>query len=135
VGAQELYNKYLLLNQIVKVESSTSLEEGQSTIERAALALAQRIIENSPDAVMVTKDTLNRARDYGGSTSGPDHGAKNMNKGDLEDLAAAGYANRRARALYVGENINEGLLAFREKRKPQWKDPIQLREPKPRANL
>ncbi len=138
VPAQELYNKYLLLNSVIEVPSSASLDEGQAAVEQAALGLASKVIANSPDAVVVTKATLNRARDgvfslhqdaaenkLPSGLKGPS-GEAEPRRGDLEDIAMEGYANTRARALYVGANINEGLQAFREKRQPQWKDPMRF---------
>ncbi|KDN42308.1 ClpP/crotonase [Tilletiaria anomala UBC 951] len=127
VSAAELYSKYQLLNSVVHLPPSASLEAGQVAVERAAVALAARLCENSPDALLVTKEALNAARDYPGPTGANAvliNGQKRQ--GNLEDLAVEAYTTTRARALYVGENINEGLTAFREKRAPRWRDPVQF---------
>ena len=124
--APELYEKYHLLNSVIELSKSASLEEGQAAAEGGALELAQKIICNSPDAVLVTKHALNLSRDYGGQVPQGSHedadtharegSYPELMKGDLEDIAAKGYSNVRARALYVGENLSEGLLAFKEVR-------------------
>jgi 1,4-dihydroxy-2-naphthoyl-CoA synthase len=80
------------------------VEAGQSAIEGEALRWAAKIIAKSPDAVLVTKEALNMARDAGKTP----HGIDNASIGSLE--------GERSNALYNGDNIREGLTAFFEVR-------------------
>ncbi|KAF8273837.1 enoyl-CoA hydratase/carnithine racemase [Lactarius quietus] len=66
---------------------------------QTAVEWAFRITQNSPDAVQSTKRAL---------------------------IEAAKHGIPESTRAYRGENIKEGLKAFREKRKPLWTDPAKL---------
>ncbi|KAM6530081.1 hypothetical protein FALCPG4_008206 [Fusarium falciforme] len=80
------------------------VEEGQNVVDKA-LEFAKIISENSPDAVIVTREGLKLGWDG--------LGVKDSSRIFLE-----GWSNR----IYEGSNMQEGLDAFREKRAPRWTD-------------
>lgn len=102
--AQDAYSRFNFINGLINVDRSESVEAGQSAIEAEALRWAANIIAKSPDAVLVTKEALNMARDAGKTP----HGIDNASIGSLE--------GERSNALYNGDNIREGLTAFFEVR-------------------
>ncbi|KAF9893903.1 hypothetical protein FE257_010073 [Aspergillus nanangensis] len=77
--------------------------EGAQVVPRA-LEVAEQIAANSPDAVIVSRE-------------GVKLGWEGVGAEDATRLLAEGWSKR----LNEGENIKEGLRAFVEKRKPQWK--------------
>ncbi|GAA5926301.1 hypothetical protein JCM3775_000981 [Rhodotorula graminis] len=79
-------------------------------VQDAALRWALDIVDNSPEAVWVTKEQVNLTRD-GNS---------------LQDVVIKSLETEQSERLYVGENLKEGLKAFVEKRKPVWQDPPAL---------
>ncbi|PWN95299.1 ClpP/crotonase [Tilletiopsis washingtonensis] len=115
ISASEAHDTFGFVNRIVSVDASASAEEGNAAVLDVAFALAAQINANSPDAVACTKEALLAARDVG-------LGADGVNHSVIEQ-----YCNERNRALYVGENIKEGLKAFAEKRPTQWKNPPVFR--------
>lgn len=99
-----------IINRIVDVGGSVAPEKGQKVVLKEAIKYAKMIIAASPDAVRVTKNAILSARDGQG--------------GDIDATTAQSLKSIESRALYVGKNINEGLSAFKEKRAPQWSDPV-----------
>jgi enoyl-CoA hydratase/carnithine racemase len=95
VPAQEAY-EWGLINKVV------GDEEGE--VVKAAVEYAKMIAEKSPDAVIISREGLN----MGWEGARAEEGSR---------LIAENWLPR----LYVGDNIKEGLQAFVEKRKPNWK--------------
>ncbi|UZJ52430.1 hypothetical protein CBS101457_001750 [Exobasidium rhododendri] len=104
LSAQDAYARFNFVNALINVEKSASIEAGQAAVEAEALRWAHKVVANSPDAVLVTKEALNMARDAGKGENGID-------KVSIESLSG-----ERSQALYGGENIREGLSAFFEVR-------------------
>ncbi|RFU35030.1 hypothetical protein B7463_g1264, partial [Scytalidium lignicola] len=69
-----------------------------------AIALASKVANISPDAIIVTRAALRETWENGSVERGY----------QLVD-------ERMRRGLMEGENAKEGLAAFKEKRKPVWK--------------
>tara|TARA_B100000214_G_scaffold275020_1_gene205111 strand:- start:495 stop:803 length:309 start_codon:yes stop_codon:yes gene_type:complete len=67
-----------------------------------AKALAQRIAENGPLAVKVSKAIIKASRDWG-------------------DDEAWSNQNALTQPVFTSEDAIEGATAFAEKRKPEWK--------------
>ena len=76
----------------------------QGTVVEEALKLANEIAAISPDAAIVTRAALKEAWEHGSV-----------------ERATQLVIERYERALNGGENALEGLKAFAEKRKPDWK--------------
>ncbi|EGE07149.1 enoyl-CoA hydratase [Trichophyton equinum CBS 127.97] len=74
----------------------------ESLIEET-LELAREISQLSPDALIVTKAGLREAWETGNV-----------------EVAVGNIRAQYDRKIYGGENLAEGLAAFREKRKPNW---------------
>ncbi|KMQ45912.1 Crotonase superfamily [Trichophyton rubrum] len=74
----------------------------ESLIEET-LELAREISQLSPDALIITKAGLREAWETGNV-----------------EVAVANIRAQYDRKLYGGENLAEGLAAFRERRKPNW---------------
>lgn len=73
-------------------------------VEKKALEIAGAIAENSPDSVVSLMYGVRIASEVGSVS-----------------IAQKLFADSpQVRALYNGKNIKEGLLAFKEKRKPRW---------------
>lgn len=104
MNAQDAYSRFQFVNALIHVDKSESIETGQSAIEAEALQWAARIIAKSPDAVLVTKEALNLARDAGKGADG------------IDDASLRSLEGQRSNALYNGDNIREGLTAFFEVR-------------------
>lgn len=79
-------------------------EEGQDVVDKA-VEMAKMIAENSPDAVIVTREGLKM-------------GWEALGVSDSSRMFLEGWSKR----IYDGQNIQEGLNAFTEKRSPRWKD-------------
>ena len=88
----------LRLNLINAVSSSPA------TLLDEAVALATKVADISPDAIIVTRAGIRETWENGSVERGF----------QLVD-------ERMKRGLFEGENSREGLAAFREKRKPVWK--------------
>jgi len=87
--------RYNLINH-VSASPATLLDE--------AVALAQKVADISPDAIIVTRAAIRETWENGSVERGF----------QLVD-------ERMKRGLMEGENSREGLTAFREKRKPVWR--------------
>lgn len=74
--------------------------EGQAVV--AAETIANKIIKGAPKAVSLIKDAVTKGQ-------------------DMPLDAAVEYGHRNATICRVSEDAKEGLTAFLEKRKPQWK--------------
>lgn len=71
-------------------------------VQDAALRWALDVVDNSPEAVWVTKEQVNLTRD-GNS---------------LQEVVIKSLETEQSERLYVGENLKEGLKAFVEVRLP-----------------
>lgn len=100
VSAMEAYERFGFVNMVVP----------KAQLLQTAIEWAFRITQNSPDAVQSTKRALIEAAKHG----------------DVEQATLANIRSPESQRVYQGENIKEGLKAFREKRKPIWIDPAKL---------
>ncbi|KAE8250405.1 hypothetical protein A4X13_0g4754 [Tilletia indica] len=146
ISAEQAFSSFHFINRLLPLpppsskspasnpsnsKETMSWEAGEAAILQLALDLARKIASQSPDAVQLTKANLVAAR---GSTpsanvSNVDDSEEKLSchmdefeEGDVDQLAVRLYRSRRSRALYAGENIQEGLKAFKEKRSPAWRD-------------
>ncbi|CEJ00772.1 hypothetical protein RMCBS344292_14819 [Rhizopus microsporus] len=94
-------NKHGLVNEIVSNDTN---------IVDAALQWAKKITANSPDAVFLTKQGL----------------LLSLELASVTDATDEWLQTPEAKAWREGYNLGEGLKAFSEKRKPQWKIPSKL---------
>lgn len=78
--------------------------EGEDVVA-AAVEIAKSIAENSPDAVVVSREGIKM-------------GWEGLGADEAGRVLAEGWGRR----VTQGENIKEGLKAFVEKRKPVWRD-------------
>lgn len=78
--------------------------DGEGEVVAAAVEYAKMIADNSPDAVIVSREGIK----MGWEGVGAEEGSR---------LLVENWYPR----LAVGDNIKEGVKAFVEKRKPQWK--------------
>ena len=85
-----------LVNEVTK--------DGEDVVA-AALKWASKIADNSPDAVIVSREGLK----LGWESVGPQQGT---------DIIMNGWYGR----MEKGENYVEGVKSFNERRKPSWKD-------------
>ena len=95
VPAQEA-KEWGLVNKVVG--------DGEGEVVNAAVEYAKMIAENSPDAVIVSREGIKM-------------GWEGVGAEDATRIVNESWYPR----LLTGENIKEGLKAFVEKRKPQWK--------------
>ena len=95
ITAQKAY-EWGLVNKVVPA----------SEVLKVAIDYATKIASNSPDAVIVSRLGLLYALEHGSL----ERGTQLLNEGH--------YVKR----LEGGENIEEGLRSFKEKRNPVWKD-------------
>ena len=86
--------RYNVINRVSKTHE---------TVVDEAVELATAIGENSPDAIIVTRHGLREA----------------LETGSVE-RASQLTAERFGRSLVEGDNIKIGLMAFAQKKKPQW---------------
>lgn len=99
VGAGEA-REWGLVNVVVEEEKE---KEGESAVVREAVRIAEVIAGNSPDSVVVSREGIK----LGWEGVGAEEGTK-----ILEEKWFVRMEN--------GENMQEGLTAFVEKRKPKW---------------
>lgn len=100
VSASEARDRYFFVNAVVQVDKSESVDNGQAIIEAEALRWAAKIIENSPDSVIVSKQGLNLARDVGRGALG------------IDEVTVKSFESEMSNSLRDGENIREGITAF-----------------------
>lgn len=101
-----------LVNRVVDVAQGMNPNRGQKLVLREAIKLARAILQASPDAIRVTKNALRLARE----------GERGIDISTVESVKSL-----ESKALYAGENLREGLEAFKEKRKPRWRDPVRAK--------
>lgn len=95
VSAKEA-REWGLINQVVG--------DREGEVVEAAVGYAKMIAANSPDAVIISREGIK----MGWESVGAEEGSR---------LLVENWQSR----LTAGENIKEGLRAFVEKRKPEWK--------------
>lgn len=78
-----------------------------SKVLSTALVWAKKVTEASPDAVWVTKEQINLWKDGLG----------------INEVVSESMKQPFTDSMYDGENCEEGLRSFNEKRKSAWKDP------------
>ncbi|KAH9176869.1 enoyl-CoA hydratase/carnithine racemase [Lactarius sanguifluus] len=100
VGAKEAHERFGFVNTVVP----------KAQLLQTAIEWAGRITQNSPDAVQCTKRGLIEAGKHG----------------DVEQATLAHMQSPESTRTYHGENIREGLNAFRDKRKAIWANPAKL---------
>lgn len=94
LSAQEALN-FQLINKVSK---------SQESVVDEAVALAQKVADISPDAIIVSRAAIREAWER-----------------DSVETAFVTADARWRDGLMSGENTKEGLLAFKEKRQPKWK--------------
>lgn len=104
VSAEEA-QQWGLVNKVIEDQG-----DGKEVV-KAAVELAQMVAENSPDAVIVSREGVK----MGWEGVGAEEGSRL--------LIESWYPK-----LLAGDNIKEGVRAFVEKRKPRWK-PSSYRSP------
>ncbi|KAI8096166.1 ClpP/crotonase-like domain-containing protein [Halteromyces radiatus] len=98
--AQEAYS-YGLVNKVIP---------NNADVVEAALDYAKIITQNSPDAVMLTKQGLLLA----------------LERASVTDATDEWLASEEADAWRAGENMTIGLRAFANKQKPQYQNPAKI---------
>jgi len=99
VDAREAQARFGFVNAVVPADQVLS----------TAIGFAKDITANSPDAVQSTKVALLLAQ-----------------KHNVEETFHTHVWSPETKRVGDGENIQEGLQAFVEKRKPSWKNPAKL---------
>ncbi|KIJ97039.1 hypothetical protein K443DRAFT_106217 [Laccaria amethystina LaAM-08-1] len=99
VSATEGQNRFGFVNTVVS----------SSEVIPTAVAIAQEIIQNSPDAVQSTKKGLLLSQRH-----------------NFQEMVHTHVWSPESKRVYKGDNIKEGLKAFAEKRSPVWKNPSKL---------
>ncbi|OJJ46694.1 hypothetical protein ASPZODRAFT_132812 [Penicilliopsis zonata CBS 506.65] len=97
--------RFGFVNEVVPSDDAAATNGAPGAVVRRAIEVAREIAENSPDAVIVSREGVK----IGWEGVGAEDGTR---------MLIDGWSKR----LYGGENIKEGLLAFVEKRKPNWFD-------------
>ncbi|OJD15568.1 hypothetical protein AJ78_04191 [Emergomyces pasteurianus Ep9510] len=93
-----------LVNEVVEDGKETDdMDVGERMVVKRAVEVAEEIVANSPDAVIVSREGVK----LGWEGVGAEDGSR---------LLMEGWANR----LNQGENLKEGVKAFVEKRRPRW---------------
>jgi enoyl-CoA hydratase/carnithine racemase len=72
----------------------------------AALKVATEIIENSPDAIKLSKQGI----------------LYSLESPSLTEAERKLFTSDIAKKFYKQDNFKEGILAFKEKRQPKWKN-------------
>jgi enoyl-CoA hydratase/carnithine racemase len=94
----------LSATEALRLNLINHVSKSPATLLDEAVALATKVADISPDAIIVTRAALRETWENGSVERGF----------QLVD-------ERMKRGLMEGENSTEGLAAFREKRKPVWK--------------
>jgi len=97
VTAIEARDRFRFVNEVVP--------RGKAV--ETAVSWAMRICENSPDAVQATKHGL----------------VLGLLRGGVEEAFTSHAWSEASKKAWGGENINEGLRSFVEKRNPLWSNP------------
>jgi enoyl-CoA hydratase/carnithine racemase len=98
-----LTGRRLNAEEALKHGVANKISKTNASVVDEAIELARLIGELSPDAVIVTKHGLRQA----------------LESGSVE-RASQLTAERYGKELMDGENIKIGLMAFAQKKKPQW---------------
>lgn len=99
ISATEAQNRFRFVNTVVP----------SSEVISTAVAIAQEIIQNSPEAVQSTKKGLLLSQRH-----------------NFQEMLHTHVWSPESKRVYKGDNIKEGLKAFAEKRSPVWKNPSKL---------
>jgi enoyl-CoA hydratase/carnithine racemase len=112
VPAQEAHDRFNFVNAVIQVDKSESIEKGQAVVEAEAIRWAATITANSPDSLIVSKQGLDMFKDLGreGSLG-------------IDEITMRNFVSPASVEWREGDNLREGVMAFFEKRKPQWSDP------------
>ncbi|KAL7313776.1 hypothetical protein PS15m_007471 [Mucor circinelloides] len=86
------------------------IPDGANVVD-AAITWAKQITANSPDAVFLTKQGLLLA----------------LERASMTDATTEWMESPEAAVWRDGDNLTEGLMAFAQKRKAQWKNPASLK--------
>ncbi|RMZ84008.1 hypothetical protein DV737_g1349, partial [Chaetothyriales sp. CBS 132003] len=99
-----LTGRFLNANEALQFQLINKVSKTQDSVVDEAVALASKCAAISPDAIIVSRSAIREAWET----------ASIERAYQLSD-------ERWKDALFTGENTREGLLAFAEKRKPNWK--------------
>ncbi|KAG2215090.1 hypothetical protein INT46_002922 [Mucor plumbeus] len=94
--------QYGLVNEIIPNDAN---------VVDTAITWAKQITANSPDAVFLTKQGLLLA----------------LERASMTDATTEWMESPEAAVWRDGDNLTEGLMAFAQKRKAQWKNPASLK--------
>ncbi|KAI7899062.1 ClpP/crotonase-like domain-containing protein [Cokeromyces recurvatus] len=110
----QLASELVLTGRFIMAEEAKSyglvnevISDDRNVVD-AALVWAKQITANSPDAVFLTKQGLLLA----------------LERASMTDATTEWIESSEAAAWRESDNLSEGLTAFAQKRKPQWKNPI-----------
>jgi len=99
ISASEAQARYRFVNAVVP----------KAEVLPKAIQVARQIVQNSPDSVQSTKRALVLSQTH-----------------SFEGTVLTHNWSPETTRLYKGENIKEGLQAFRQKRPPVWRNPAKL---------
>lgn len=98
-----LTGRHMSAQEAKSIGAINIISSSPDSVVDEAVALAGKIADQSPDAVIVTRAGLRESWE----TASVERASQNT-------------AERYQRALMTGENTKIGLMAFAQKKKPQW---------------